>query len=649
MKRFTPFLLSLLILLTVASAREVSAKDNWISVRSRYFQLIGNAGEKDVRQVANRLEQFREVFTRLFPKAKFISPVPTTVIVFKSDKSYSPFRSNPNIAGYFQPGPDVNYITLTTELRGEQDPFTVIFHEYTHLLVNSTLGNVPIWFNEGLAEYYSSFAISDDRKVTLGKPIGHHVYLLRESKMLPLPTLFQVDHKSPHYNERDKQSIFYAQSWALVHYLIQKPGGSDAIDKFMGLMNSNVSLDDAFQQSFQTTFEKMEKEIRAYIRHDSYPVTVGKFEQKVDFDTQLQVAPLSEADAQAYLGDLLLHSNRTDSEEYLKKALALDANHPMANASLAMLRVREGKIEEARSNLARAVTANSQNYLIHYYYAYALSQEGMDTSHLVSGYSPENLTKMREELRRAIDLRPDYPESYVLLAFINLVAGSELNETITMVKKILATSPGRNDLALALAQLYMRTEDFKSSREILERLTQNPQMREQAQSLLAGVGDYEERLARYRAAKEARGNAATVNGGPPRLKRGSADDAKESEAPGEIPLDPFAYLQEALRLPVTGEKQVQGILLRLECEAKGIFFVVQLADRVIKLRTSKFENVQITAFTSDAGAEITCGPRKPANPVVICYLPTTDAKAKYDGDLRSVEFVPADFKLQTKQ
>ena len=404
MKRLTPLLLTLLILLTIGPAGEVSAKDNWISVRSRNFQLIGNAGEKDVRQVATRLEQFREVFTRLFPKAKFTSPVPTTVVVFKSDKSYSPFRSNPNIAGYFQPGPDVNYITLTTEVRGEQDPFTVIFHEYTHLLVNSTLGNAPTWFNEGLAEYYSSFTISDDRKVMLGKPISSHVYRLRESKMLPLPTLFQVDHNSPHYNEREKQSIFYAQAWALMHYLIHKPGGSAAMDKFMTLMNSNTSLDDAFQQSFETTFEKMEKDVRAYIKHDSYPVTAGRFEQKIDFDTDLKVAPLTEADAQAYLGDLLLHSNRAESEEYLKRALALDANHPMANASLAMLRVREGKIDEARINLERAVTANSQNYLIHYYYAYALSQEGMSASQMVSGYSPESLTKMREELRRAIDV-----------------------------------------------------------------------------------------------------------------------------------------------------------------------------------------------------------------------------------------------------
>ena len=74
MNRLTPFLLWLVILLDACSAREGAAKDNWISVRSRNFQLIGNAGEKEIRQVANRLEQFREVFTRLFPKAKFTAP-----------------------------------------------------------------------------------------------------------------------------------------------------------------------------------------------------------------------------------------------------------------------------------------------------------------------------------------------------------------------------------------------------------------------------------------------------------------------------------------------------------------------------------------------------------------------------------------------
>src|SRR5258705_911543 len=209
-----------ILLTTISQQTSASAKDTWVSVRSNNFLLVGNASEKEVKKVAARLEQFREVFTHLFPKMKFTTPVPTTVVVFKSDSSFRPFKPGPNIAGYFQPGPDVNYIALTTELQGEQDPFTVIFHEYTHLLVNNTIGNAPVWFNEGLAEYYSTFSISDDQKIVLGNPIGKHVLLLRQNKLLPLTALFQVDHKSPYYNERNKQSIFYAESWALMHYLI---------------------------------------------------------------------------------------------------------------------------------------------------------------------------------------------------------------------------------------------------------------------------------------------------------------------------------------------------------------------------------------------------------------------------------------------
>ncbi|MGI8734157.1 MAG: tetratricopeptide repeat protein [Pyrinomonadaceae bacterium] len=651
MKRFTPILATLFLSLTILSAhRVVSAKDTWVSVRSKNFSLIGNAREKDVRQVAIRLEQFREVFTRLFPKVKFSSAVPTTVIVFKDDNAYRPFKTNANTAGYFQPGPDVNYITLTNEVRGEQDPYTVIFHEYTHLLVNSTLGNAPSWFNEGLAEYYSSFNISDDSKIVLGTPISSHVYLLRQSKMLPLPTLFQVDQQSPYYNERDKQSIFYAQSWALMHYLIHKPEGSASIDTFMKLMDK-LPLEQAFQQAFQTTFEVMEKELRAYIRKDRYSITSGKFERKINFDSDLQVSQISEAEAQAYLGDLLLHSNRAESETYLQKALTLDPNQPLANASLAMLRVRQGKIEEARSNLERAITATSQNYLIHYYYAYALSREGMNASQMISGYSKENLAKMREELRQAIALRPDFPESYSLLAFINLVDGSNLDESIAMLKQVLSASPGRNDLALMLVRVYLRAEDFKSARQLLEPLSQNQsdaEVRREAANLLTSLAAQEENLARYRE-MEARSKSTESAEGPPRLRRGNAstDIRSDSDSGVEAETNPFAYLQEALRTPGEGEKQVQGTLVRLECDAKGIMFVIQLPDRLIKLKTTRFENIQITAFTNEAGSEITCGPRKPQNLVVVCYLPVNDSKVRHDGELRSVEFVPKDFKLKS--
>src|SRR5947209_10320208 len=93
MKRFNQILITALCLLFIVPAwQPVSAKDTWTSIRSKNFFLIGNASEKEIRQVATRLEQFRDVFARLFPSLRFTSPVPTTVVVFKSDSSYRPFK-----------------------------------------------------------------------------------------------------------------------------------------------------------------------------------------------------------------------------------------------------------------------------------------------------------------------------------------------------------------------------------------------------------------------------------------------------------------------------------------------------------------------------------------------------------------------------
>src|SRR6267378_642316 len=108
MKRFPTFLAVLFVLTIVCHNSPVSAKDTWISIRSKNFVLVGNTSERVLKQVGVRLEQFREVFSRLFPKTNFSSPVPTTVIVFKSDSSYRPFKPSANTAGYFQAGTDVN-------------------------------------------------------------------------------------------------------------------------------------------------------------------------------------------------------------------------------------------------------------------------------------------------------------------------------------------------------------------------------------------------------------------------------------------------------------------------------------------------------------------------------------------------------------
>ena len=225
MKRLSSSLTTLVIL--CALALPATAKDTWLSVRSKNFLLVGNASEKEIKQVGTRLEQFRDIFLRLFPRVAVGTVLPTTVVVFKSDSAYRPFKplyqGKPQdwVAGYFQSGEDVNYITLTPESHGTESPFGTIFHEYTHLLVGHNMKDPPVWLNEGIAEYYSTLEVTDgNKKITLGKPISNHVLLLRQ-QFMHLEDLLRVTHDSPAYHERDKTGIFYAESWALVHYMLQ--------------------------------------------------------------------------------------------------------------------------------------------------------------------------------------------------------------------------------------------------------------------------------------------------------------------------------------------------------------------------------------------------------------------------------------------
>ena len=634
MKRFVfPVAVCLCLLAVISNHTIVAAKDTWLSVRTKNFFLVGNANEKEIKRVGLKLEQFREVFTRLFPNMKFNTPVPTTVVVFKSKSSYAPFGPRADTAGYFQSGPDVNYIALTTEDTAD-DPFALIFHEYTHLLVNNTLTSAPLWFNEGLAEYYSTFTISDDQKIVLGSPISNHVFLLRESKMLPLTTLFQVDYRSPHYNERSKTSIFYAESWALMHHLIiGKAGRNEQLGKFIDLLNRQVPLERAFQDAFGTTFEAMEKDLRNYVKQDRYNIIRGNLAQKIELDATVETKPLTEAESQAYLGDLLLHSNRKEAYTYLEKALKLDPDLPMAHASLGMAYFREGKVKEARASLERAVSANSQNYLAHYYYAFTLSRSNPDEGPTNDVYPPELAAKIREHLQKAIALRPDFPESYNLLAFVNLVTGKDIDETIAALKRVLITTPGQHNIKYILGQLYLHQSEYKSAREMLEQVAQlnaDEQTRRQAENLVDQIRMVEEQKARA----EARGS-----NGPPSIVTVEMETKKE-----EQPRDPSQPLREVLRKPAVGETQLQATLVRIDCDAKGLVFVVQTPAGLLRLKTASFEDIELTTYDPKIQGDITCGARTAV--VVVCYIPNADKRLKIDGTLKSIEFVPADFKLK---
>lgn len=113
----------------------------------------------------------------------------------------------------------------------------------------------------------------------------------------------------------------------------------------------------------------------------------------------------------------------------------------------------------------------------------------------------------------------------------------------------------------------------------------------------------------------------------------------------QSPLSQVSY-ELPIRRPGAGERQVQGLLTRVDCEAKGVTFIVSVDDSQLRLRTPDLNLVKFTTYTPEVSGEVTCGVRNPANNTVIIYRPPKDARSKFNGLLVSIEFVPKDFKLK---
>lgn len=626
----------------------VWAENEWVEVRSRNFHLIGNASEKDIRAVAFKLEQFREALRLVLNQYNFNSPVPTTVVVFKNAEDYKPYKpvkSNgaPDnfVVGYFQASEDINYITLSTE----GDPsrlYNIIFHEYTHFLLRNNLGEsrIPPWYNEGMAEYYETFAIEDDRKVMIGAVHKDFLKVLSKNNLIPFDTFFNTDNYSLHEQGNDGIGLFYAQAWALMHYL--KHGKDSArsaqLDKFLKLVMADKNPKDAFIEAFQADYEAMENELKEYIRQDSFQTTAVSFINKLNFDSEMKSSVLTDARTQAYLGDLLFHSGRiAEAEAHLQKALKLEPELGMAQTSLGLVKLQQEDFDEAEKYLEKAIRADSGNYRVYYNYAYVLSRYGMSDFGFVSEYNTALAEKMREALKKAIELNPNFAESYNLYAFISIVRNEEINEAIAYLNKALQIAPGNQWYLIHLSELLLRKNDFAAARSIASKVVQtagDKELKVYAQNTLGRIVSTEaayEEIRNYK--KRTPHNPLDIPLTDEELAQLRARQMLES-------------LNDALYKPKANETRILGYLTQIDCEPSGMIYSVKVDNKILKLRSASFETIRLMAYSQAmAGGQIGCGEMKKESFAVINYRPAESVKTKTSGEIISIEFVPPNFKF----
>lgn len=579
----------------------------WMQVRSKNFNLIGNASEKEIRRVGTKLEQFRESFHLIFPSTSVDSHLPTNVIVFKSDASYTPFkprradgRIDDEVAGYFQSGEDVNYITLP--LGGdEKQNYGTIFHEYVHFIIDTNFkSEIPQWFNEGLAEYYQTFEITGDVKIKLGLPQEGHVALLQRGGLMPLGELLNLTNYQLHQTSGRTRDLFYAQSWALVHYLTQS-GQSGSLDKFLRSVTSGVAAKTAFQDAFKTTYEKMEGEIRNYISRNAYNFQEITLKKKLIFDTDMQASPLDEAWTNAYLGELLFQGQRADeAEPFLLAALKIKPDLTVANSAMGKLKLSQRKFDEARSYLEKTIAGDPKDHLAYYRYATVLAREGRDEYGFVSRFKPETAAKIRDALKKAIAIEPEFAASYDLLAFVLFISNEELDTAIGYLQTALKFQPGNPRYTLRIAEILTRQSKFDEASQIAQKVaetTTEPDFKSRANSLVGQIAELKDFAVRQDAENKEIAARIAATGGTPvtvtRVERSTAPTEEETTRQNDHIR--IRAINEALRKPSEGEQRVRGSIQRIDCRKRPLAFTIKTAAETFTVTSKDFTDLYLRA------------------------------------------------------
>src|SRR5258707_1465987 len=336
--------LSLTCAMFIALAATIRAehRENWIEIKSPHYTIYSNAGEHDGRRVAAQFEEIRSLFEQSFPKLRVDFGKPTIAYVLKDENSlkllmpaYGQNKNSMKLAGLYQLSNDRNFSVVRADVTGTgTNPYHVMYHEWAHGLFRLNYFGLPMCLDEGLAEYWGGSDI-DNQEGRVGMADPAQLRVLRQNAFLPISTLVSIDASSPLYNSKDHAGMFYAESWAIVHYFSLAPEVRDQhlLDKYLAALQATDDPIEAANRSFGD-LKKLGEKLEAYTRRSAFlyqRIAVKSNISEKDFAAR-HLSPAEGLVSQAH--DLVQPNHLPEAIEILHEVEKLDSKAPRLHNEL---------------------------------------------------------------------------------------------------------------------------------------------------------------------------------------------------------------------------------------------------------------------------------------------------------------------------
>jgi Protein of unknown function (DUF1570) len=602
----------------LASAPAEAAE--WTRVETPNFIVYGETGERRMREVAEEFERFRDALARVIPGAGTPAAVPTVVVVFGSARSFEPYiplyNSKPiRLSGYFVASDDMNVVALADADR--EHSLRTIFHEYVHVVIDNLSRAMPVWLNEGLAEYYSTFQVDEGgRRAVVGRLIPSHLQLLNERRHMPIAELLAVDSSSSSYNEGERQTLFYAQSWALVHMLVSGvPNRASLLAKYSRLVADGTPSLDAWQQVFMN--QNISRELERYVSQEVMKGVAFRFDQSIP-QVRSYSSKVSAGDAEALLGDLMRRvATAQEAAARFDKAIALQPPSARARALYGLLLVDSEQPVRALPLLLEAAKEIS-DWLVQYHVATGITRIVTTTDNA----DARAIATAREALAIVLSARPGLANALALNARLDATDGST-TRALEDIRRARTVSPGRADYIVLESFILMRRGEFAAARQLLVPLSgpgSSPAVRSNAQAILDQIALLEQNAADYVAKLEGQRSTTPPAGGSSQ-GRGSQERRRT-----------------VYRTVEPGEERAEGLLERINCTSTSIDLEITVAGITEHFVAPSMNSVLFISHRSDLRGAIACASRTPPDRVYVTWRQMDPAPSPRTAI--AVEFLP---------
>lgn len=477
---------------TAASAS--TGGSGWTQVRTPHFVVSSDAGEVAARSVAVDFEQIRELFHATFPDLRVDTPQRIQIIVARDEATMriispdewgGPEHVHPS--GVFHSDGEKDYVVLRLDAEGTT-AFHTSYHEYTHSLMHLNFSKVPLWVREGVAEFFGNSVLSQAR-VTTGAADRAHLFVLTKNEWLPVETLFQVSETSPLYNEKNPASMFYAESWAIVHYLLLDPEArrEDLFKKYLAAWDSGEDEVAAGQKALGD-LGAFESAVKKYVRQTNWRTALELPGLEELDEVSWEVRPLAPAEVLALRGDYFTHRRMMDEARPLLEEAAKSGSEMVAtHEALGYFYFRNSDFADAQEQMEGAIALGAADFVPYFVLG---SLELRD----VAGPG-DYIRDARKNLERAAQLNPNFAPTFEALtqAYSRSADTQEkaLAAAETAVKLDAESRNYRTNLAYTLLN-NGKTEQARAVAERLEATAASDEDKRSARSVLEAIGDEEE-------------------------------------------------------------------------------------------------------------------------------------------------------------